>query len=235
MVAIETLGKNSINQIESLANSLPNQEEGGLILAFLQNPIIASKIEQTPSYVKSAKTQQERDKISGEIAGWAFKWLSFTYLLGKTKHTLLSPQNILNLYQILFPDKKLTDFFFQGRVPVNTRVPDMLEVRNAGKTLQIIRIIEAKAGGLDDRPFTAGNLYGNLQLKGLARKEVVGEAMHDVMPGLEAKPAYISPHCKVTLAVPGNPSFESTSKSEIIPISSATLFLLERTITSGSI
>lgn len=236
-MAIETLGRNPTNQIESLANSLPDKAERDLIFAFLQNPIIAGKIEQTPNYVKSAKTQQERDKISGQIAGWAFEWLSFIYLLGKTKHILLSPQDIPNLYQKLYPDREFKDFFFEGKLPINTRVPDMMVVRNAGKTLQITSVIEAKAGkGNKNEIIGINNLYGNLRLVEKEGAHLLGQYMHEIKPDLEAKPVVFFPKCRFILTVPSNSNFSQPKYLlEKIPISSTTLRRLEQAITSGSI
>lgn len=229
--------ENPTSQIESFANSLTDQGEKDLILAFLQNPIITAKIAQTPDYIQSAKTLQEEKQIAGEIAGWAFEWLSFTYLNQHTKHTLFSPQDMSSLYQKLYPAREYNDFFFQGKLPVNIRVPDMMEIRNAKNTLQIMKIIEAKAGRLSKNGIIqVSNLYGNLRLETESWRSSLGQAMHEVKSDLEEKPVVFSPNCKIILAVPSNSNFfQPKCTLTNIPISSDTLRGLEQAITSGSI
>lgn len=232
----EALRTSPISRVESFANSLPDQEENQLISAFLENPIIAAKIEQTPDYFRKATSPQDKLIILGDIAGWAFEWLSFTHLQQHTKHTLFSPQNVSDLFQKLYPTRELKDFFFQGKLLNNITIPDMIEVRDAERTLQITRVIEARAGKLDNGFFTLGSLYRNFHLGIKSWKQLAGQAMHEIKPDLKAKPAFLSPNCKVIFAVTSSfHSPQSKYQLERTPISSATLHRLVRTIASGSI
>lgn len=236
-MAIETLRVNPTNQIESLANSLSDPEEKQLILDFLCNPTVASKIEEIPDYLRKA-TNREQSVILGEISGWAFEWLAFTSLNQHAKHAFLSQQDISELYQKLFPGKKFNDFFFQGKQPVNTRMPDMIEIRNADKTLQITRIIKASTRhSLDERSFlTPDDLSANFQIKHIDRQRLVGRIIHDIRPDLEEKPVVLAQKCNLTIAVPSNfGSLQSKYHLEIIPFSLTVLNRLVNTITSSSI
>ncbi|GEM_PF-4597433 len=230
----------SLSQTSRLLR-MQDETTSSLFSAFFQTPQSKDILAATTACMEFVP-QENTYSLGNYLAGRIFEELSTIYLqrLAGPQFRFLTSDEFVKLYRELNPNAKINSICWGiSHGIIGRTFPDIIKLRNAGKTWQATEMYECKLQLPDfcspqlqiyKRPAWLLSTLLHISDKYPQTSQRVGQTLNSVFPDLENKPLEISPKLKFKLIVPNNTPVNGKYNPIFTPINSLSFSHMINTI-----
>lgn len=220
MIETFVAGRQSTDEVERFLETILDGSEKDLILQFLTDPNLVTqraKIRYAINKLTEANTKEEAKAIEHFIAGFIFERIALIYLNNlinqenskesSRRKILLLPEDLEEISKRIYGSSAMESIHGLYTVMQGKTMPDAIEIRDAAKSLELVRIVEATAGDINMALIVQARLYkkGVVQTNLLLDEEGggirLGNLISQIRPDIQNKPVNTA-QCRLVFLSP---------------------------------